>query len=89
MQSMPATAASKEFGRLLEVVKSEPVLITRHDRPIAVAVSAEEWGKLVSLLIESGAGELVADFTEDRILDLVDAAWVRRRARALARRKAR
>lgn len=43
MQTLSATKAKQEFAALLDAVQREPVVIRRHERDIAVVVSAEEY----------------------------------------------
>jgi len=39
MKTMTASVASKEFGRYLDAVQREPVVVTEKNRPVAVTVS--------------------------------------------------
>ena len=42
MKTMTASAASKEFGRYIDTVQREPVIITKQNRPVAVTLSIED-----------------------------------------------
>jgi prevent-host-death family protein len=46
MQTVSATKASQNFAATLDAAQREPVLIQRHDRDIAVLVSADEYEKI-------------------------------------------
>lgn len=54
MKTMTATAASKEFGRFLDTVQREPVIVTKKDRPVAVTMSIEEATELFQLRTQAG-----------------------------------
>jgi prevent-host-death family protein len=43
MQTVSATYAKQNFAAILDLSQREPVQIRRHDRDIAVVVSAEEY----------------------------------------------
>ena len=51
---MTASAASKEFGRYLDTVQHEPVLITKQNRPVAVTLSIQELERLLRENVETG-----------------------------------
>lgn len=46
MQTISATKASQNFAAMIDQSQREPVLIQRHERDIAVLVSAEEYKRL-------------------------------------------
>jgi prevent-host-death family protein len=46
MQTISATEAKQKFAALLDTAQREPVRIQRHDRDIAVLVSAEEFKRM-------------------------------------------
>jgi prevent-host-death family protein len=46
MQTVSATHAKQNFAALLDQSQREPVRIQRHERDIAVLVSAEEYSQL-------------------------------------------
>ena len=48
MQTISATAAKQKFAALLDTAQREPVRIQRHDRDIAVLISAEEYDRIRS-----------------------------------------
>jgi len=37
------------FGRLIDLARIEPVAVTRHERPVVVVLSVEEYKQLQSL----------------------------------------
>lgn len=46
MQTISATKASQNFAAMLDAAQREPVRIQRHQRDIAVLLSAEEYDRL-------------------------------------------
>jgi antitoxin Phd len=48
MQIISATDAKQKFAALLDAAQREPVRIQRHDRDIAVLISAEEYDRMRS-----------------------------------------
>ena len=49
---MSATHAKQNFAALLDAAQREPVRIQRHERDVAVLVSAEEWEKVHKMRVE-------------------------------------
>ncbi|MGD0939365.1 MAG: type II toxin-antitoxin system Phd/YefM family antitoxin [Terracidiphilus sp.] len=47
MQTISATKASQNFAAMLDAAQREPVRIQRHQRDIAVLLSAEEYNRLL------------------------------------------
>ncbi len=43
MLSMTSLAAQNQFGTLLDTAQRQPVAVTRHGRPVAVAISYEDY----------------------------------------------
>lgn len=61
-ESIPATVAKNEFGRILEsVIRGDVVFITKHDSPKAVLMSVERFHSL-SRAAESSLDRLTAEF---------------------------
>jgi len=52
MPTMSATHAKQNFAALLDAAQREPVRIQRHERDVAVLVSAEEWEKVHKMRVE-------------------------------------
>ena len=50
MQTISATQAKQNFAELLDRVQREPWLIQRHDRNVAMLISATDWESLIQLL---------------------------------------
>ena len=48
MKTMSAKDAKNQFGLLLDTARAEPVTIQKHSRSVAVMISVEEYGRLVS-----------------------------------------
>ena len=44
--TIPATKAKTEFGKLIDMARTEPVSITRNGRSVAVMISPDEYEKL-------------------------------------------
>jgi antitoxin Phd len=52
MQTVSATHAKQNFAALLDQSQREPVRIQRHERDVAVLVSAEEYEKIHQLRVQ-------------------------------------
>jgi prevent-host-death family protein len=52
MTSVSATQAKQQFAALLDAAQRGPVRIQRHERDVAVLVSAEEWEKVHKMRVE-------------------------------------
>lgn len=85
MKTMTASVASKEFGRYLDTVQREPVVVTKKSRPVAVTVSLQDWEELTQLRIESGLAQGLADIDAGRVEEMNDATTAGRIARFKAR----
>jgi prevent-host-death family protein len=46
MQSMSAKDAKYGFGRLIDLARSEPVVVEKHGRPVVVVLAVEEFERL-------------------------------------------
>jgi len=46
MKTVSATEAKQNFAAMIDAAQREPVCIRRHDRDMAVLMSAEEWERL-------------------------------------------
>jgi prevent-host-death family protein len=46
MQTISATKASQNFAAMIDAAQREPVKIQRHDRDVAVLISAEDYARL-------------------------------------------
>jgi len=60
MKYFTAKDAKNQFGRLLDTARSEPVLIAKHGRPVAVLVAFEEYERLDEVERSYWAGKAVA-----------------------------
>lgn len=49
MQTQSAKDAKYNFGRLIDMARSEPVVIEKHGRPVVVVMAVEEYERLKSL----------------------------------------
>ena len=70
MKTMTASAASKEFGRYLDTVQHEPVLITKQNRPVAVTLSIQELERLLQENVETGISRGLKDVEADRYTEM-------------------
>ncbi|MGD0731566.1 MAG: type II toxin-antitoxin system Phd/YefM family antitoxin [Terracidiphilus sp.] len=52
MPTMSATQAKQNFAALIDAAQREPVRIQRHERDVAVLVSAQEWEKVHKMRVE-------------------------------------
>lgn len=48
MHKLTAKEAKYGFGRLIDLARAEPVIITKHLRPVVVVVSVEEYERLTA-----------------------------------------
>lgn len=46
MRSMSAKDAKYGFGHLIDIARSEPVVVEKHGRPVVVVLAVEEYGRL-------------------------------------------
>lgn len=46
MKSLSAAEAKNAFGHLIDIARHEPVLIEKHNRPVVVVLSIEEYDRL-------------------------------------------
>ena len=49
MQRMSARDAKNGFGKLIDLARASPVVVAKHDRPVVVVVSIEEYERLIAL----------------------------------------
>ena len=56
MQILSAKDAKYSFGRLIDLARAKPVVVTKHGRPVIVVLSVEEYERLKALESAS-AGE--------------------------------
>ena len=49
MQTLSAKDAKYGFGRLIDLARAEPVVVTKHGRPVVVVLSVEEYDRLKAL----------------------------------------
>lgn len=57
MKTMSAVEAENGFGRYLDAVQHEPVIITKNDRPVALTLSFEDAEDFLLLEQAKKAGE--------------------------------
>lgn len=46
MNRMSAAEAKNAFGKLIDFARHEPVMIEKHNRPVVVVISIEEYDRL-------------------------------------------
>lgn len=85
MKTMTASVASKEFGRFLDTVQREPVVVTKKNRPVAVTVSLQDWEELTRMRIDQGIGKGLEDIEVGRFEEMGDEATTARISRFRAR----
>ena len=56
MDTISASDAKNQFSALLDKVQTEPVIISKHGRPVAVVMSASEFDAHVSFKAEIAGG---------------------------------
>ncbi len=69
MKTMTATAASKEFGRYLDMVQREPVLVTKKNRAVAVTLSMQDAEEFMRYKIETGLARGLDDVDAGRTFE--------------------
>jgi prevent-host-death family protein len=67
MKTMTASAASKEFGRYIDTVQREPVIITKQNRPVAVTLSIEDAEELFQYCVDAGIEKGLLDVKQGRV----------------------
>lgn len=85
MKTMTASVASKEFGRFLDTVQREPVVVTKKNRPVAVTVSLQDWEELTRMRIDRGISKGLEDIEAGRFEEMDDKATATRITRFKAR----
>lgn len=55
MLSMSAKDAKYGFGRLIDLARSEPVVVEKHGRPVVVVMAVEEFERLKAVEAEHRA----------------------------------
>jgi len=73
MKTITATSAAKEFGRFLDSVQREPVIVTKKNRPVAVTMSIEDATELFQLRIDAGIKKGIDDVASGKFHELSDA----------------
>ncbi|WP_295445774.1 type II toxin-antitoxin system Phd/YefM family antitoxin [uncultured Thiodictyon sp.] len=58
MQNVSAHDAKARFGQLVDTARSEPVVIERHGRAVAVVVSKEEYDELNDIKLRQLRAEI-------------------------------
>jgi prevent-host-death family protein len=66
MKTITASAASKEFGRYIDAVQREPVVITKQNRPVAVTLSMQDAEELFQYRVEAGIEKGLLDVKQGR-----------------------
>ncbi|RSU64085.1 type II toxin-antitoxin system prevent-host-death family antitoxin [Sphingomonas sp. S-NIH.Pt1_0416] len=49
MQILAAKDAKYNFGKLIDIARSEPVVVEKHGRPVIVVLAVEEYERLKAL----------------------------------------
>lgn len=49
VQNMSAKDAKYGFGRLIDLARSEPVVVEKHGRPVVVVLAVEEYDRLKAI----------------------------------------
>lgn len=58
MQSMSAHDAKARFGQLLDTAQTEPVVIEKHGRAVAVVISKQEFDSIQEMKLEQLRSEI-------------------------------
>ena len=70
MKTMTASVASKEFGRFLDTVQREPVVVTKKNRPVAVTLSIQDAQAFFDFKVEQGIERGLADIEAGRFHEM-------------------
>jgi len=70
MQTYSATTVAKNCGAFLDAVQSEPVIITKKNRPVAVTMSYKRAQELEKAAIEAGIQRGLDDVRAGRTIKL-------------------
>lgn len=57
MKALSAKDAKYNFGRMIDLARSEPVVIEKHGRPAVVVMAVEEYERLTSKNTPDRSGE--------------------------------
>jgi prevent-host-death family protein len=49
MRSITSADAKNNFGKLIDLARAAPVMVTKYDRPVVVVMAAEEYERLTTL----------------------------------------
>lgn len=72
MQTYSATTVAKNCGAFLDAVQSEPVIITKKNRPVAVTMSYKRAQELENAAIEAGIQRGLDDIKAGRYTILTE-----------------
>ena len=78
MKTMAASVASKQFGRFLDTVQREQMVVTKKNRPMAVTVPFQDWEELSRLFVERGLNQGMEDIENGRFQEMNDASTLSR-----------
>lgn len=67
MSEITATDAKNKFGQMLEMAQSEPVRIQKNGRDVAVVLSPEQYGQLVTESTATRVNPLVVKLHGDSV----------------------
>ena len=49
MRTLTAKEAKYGFGRLIDLARTEPLIVAKHGRPVVVVMAFEEFGRLKAI----------------------------------------
>lgn len=78
MKTMTASAASKEFGRYIDTVQHEPVIITKQNRPVALTISMQDAKAFYNFKVETGIQRGLNDVKAGRYEEMTTENTARR-----------
>jgi len=58
MKTLSAKDAKYGFGRLIDLARSEPVVVAKHGRPVVVVLAIEQYERLKALDTQSSASRI-------------------------------
>ncbi len=72
MQNVSAFEAKQNFGRLIDTAQREPVTIEKHNRAVAVVISAKDYEEMEALKLEAVRGKIKKGIDQIKKGEVID-----------------
>lgn len=86
MKTMTASVANREFGKYLDTVQREPVLLTKKNRPVAITMSIADAEELLQYRVEAGIQKGLDDVAKGHFFEATPKNIVAMKERIKSRR---